>query len=388
MVQYVKKHKDIQAIIVVFNFNQDRFAPYLKTMIKIFNDIFKVDDFWFHVGFVFTKYYKGMRSKFEKKKDKKLDKYIGEIQKLVEECKRKLPLNFNTYFIDSDMDDMDPESIEECKRLLGWVASLEPLDTSQIKDEDKIDDKIKESESIINEIEGPSRWEKNIEFKTIITMEKIKNTYYDGTITYSEEKEIKREEKKIEHEKEIVNTRFEEKEEQESKWEGKKEIITTKFERRKIITYNDGTVEEGNWEEYKTAKVDIIEHPKILKNIKDEHRDFEKDGYKIIESRKIRIFDDGSIEEGEWEIISKNEIQKFEPGRKIEKIEKETKVEEVDDIEVVTEQKSFQTGYIFKDTHYYDSQKVIPKKKKIKQERTVIYYKDGFTNYGEWRRID
>ena len=35
MVNYVKKHKDIQAIIVVFNFNQDRFAPYLKTMIKI-----------------------------------------------------------------------------------------------------------------------------------------------------------------------------------------------------------------------------------------------------------------------------------------------------------------------------------------------------------------
>ena len=79
---------------------------------------------------------------------------------------------------------MDPDSIEECKRLLGWVASLEPLDTSQIKEEDKIDDKIKESESIINEIEGPSRWEKNIEFKTIITMEKIKNTYYDGTIVY------------------------------------------------------------------------------------------------------------------------------------------------------------------------------------------------------------
>ena len=66
MVTYVKQHKDIQAIIVVFNFNQDRFAPYLKTMIRIFNDIFVVDDFWEHVGFVFTKYYKDMRKKFEK----------------------------------------------------------------------------------------------------------------------------------------------------------------------------------------------------------------------------------------------------------------------------------------------------------------------------------
>ena len=71
MVNYVKKQKDIQAIIVVFNFNQDRFAPYLKTMIKIFNDIFVTEDFWYHVGFVFTKYFQDMRKKFEKKKIKK-----------------------------------------------------------------------------------------------------------------------------------------------------------------------------------------------------------------------------------------------------------------------------------------------------------------------------
>lgn len=57
MVSYIKQHRDIQAIIVVFNFNQDRITPYLKTHIKIFNDILQSDDFWLHVGFVFTKYY-------------------------------------------------------------------------------------------------------------------------------------------------------------------------------------------------------------------------------------------------------------------------------------------------------------------------------------------
>lgn len=71
MVNFIKMHKDIQAIIVVFNFTQDRFAPYLKTMIKIFNDIFVTKDFWFHVGFVFTKYFQAMRKKFEQKKRKK-----------------------------------------------------------------------------------------------------------------------------------------------------------------------------------------------------------------------------------------------------------------------------------------------------------------------------
>jgi len=385
MVTYVKQHKDIQAIIVVFNFNQDRFAPYLKTMIRIFNDIFVVDDFWFHVGFVFTKYYKGMRKKFEKKKDKKLDKYIGEITKLVEECKRKLPSEFKTFFIDSDMEDLDPDSVEECVRLVAWVASLKPLDTSKAKE---VDDKIKESETITYKIEGPSRWEKNIEYKTIITMEKKKNIHYDGTITYSQEKEISRKEERIEHKKEIINSRFEEKEEKESKWEGKKEIITTRFKKRKIITYNDGSVDEGNWEEYKSPKEEIKKHPKNLTNVKDELRNFEKDGYKIIESRKIRIFDDGSIEEGDWEIIEKSEIPKpVEQGRKVIDVGKETKIEEQDDYEIVTVKQSFETGFIFKDTHYIDTQKVIPKKKQITLERSVTRYDNGDTEYGEWRRV-
>ena len=104
MVNYIKGHKDIQAIIIVFNFNQDRFAFYLKTMIKIFNDIFQNDDFWYHVGFVSTKYYKGMREKFKEKKQKKIEKYIGMISELLKECQKQGPKIFNSYFIDSDMD--------------------------------------------------------------------------------------------------------------------------------------------------------------------------------------------------------------------------------------------------------------------------------------------
>ena len=38
-----------------------------------------------------------------------------------------------------------------------------------------------------------------------------------------------------------------EKEEKVSRLKGKKEIITTKFLRRKLLIFNDGTFEEGNW---------------------------------------------------------------------------------------------------------------------------------------------
>ena len=93
-----------------------------------------------------------MRKKFESKKGKKMEKYIGQIKELVKECKRKSPKNFNTYFIDSDMEEIDPESIEECKRLLGWVSSLSPLDTSKAKE---VDDKIKKVKKEVREIEGP-----------------------------------------------------------------------------------------------------------------------------------------------------------------------------------------------------------------------------------------
>ena len=370
MVNYVKNHKDIQAIIVVFNFHQDRFAPYLKTMIKIFNDIFVTEDFWFHVGFVFTKYFKDMRKKFEKKKEKKIEKYIGQIKELVKECKRKCPNNFNTYFIDSDMDDIDEYSVEECKRLLGWVSSLEPLDTSNAKE---VDDKIKSTQKEVREIEGPSRWERNIEYKTLIKLERCKNIHYDGTITFSEEREISRYERRVVHEKELVNSRFDEKEELSSRFVGKKEIKTTKYLRRKILTYNDGSTVEGNWEEYKSPNVKKKEHPKILKDIRDEFRSYEIYGFQITQQRKIRIFDDGSVDEGYWITILAQMLipRPFQYGRTILNILVEKKVEKEKDFIYDTE-----------------TQKIINIDKDVLYERNVIFYSDGTAERGNWMRMN
>lgn len=60
---------------------------------------------------------------------------------------------------------------------------------------------------------------KNIKFKNFIKSERIN---YGGTITYFEEKEIDRiSEAKI-HKKNLVNSRFDEKEEKASRLEGKR----------------------------------------------------------------------------------------------------------------------------------------------------------------------
>lgn len=285
------------------------------------------------------------------------------------------------------MDQEDDESMEESKRLVAWVASLNPLDTTQIKE---VDDKIRNSEKETREIEGPSRWEKNIEYKTFITLERLKNYHYDGTISYTEEIEISRRTESVFHEKELVNSRFDVKEERlPSQWEGKKETITTKFLRRKILTYNDGSTDEGEWEEYKSPYVQTIDHPKKLTNVKDKYRNFEKYGCKITEQRKLRIYDDGSIEEGEWEEISRIEIPKpIESGKKIEKIITEKKCEKKKDFTIKTEVKTYQTGILFfKKDHNYTTEKVIPIEKEINYERTVTYYTDGTINYGDWREV-
>lgn len=148
-------------------------------------------------------------------------------------------------------------------------------------------------------------------------------------------------------------------------------------------------LKKENGIEYKSLKIEVINHPKILKEVNDQFRNFEEDGYKITQQKKLRIYDDGSTDEGEWETVSKIEIQKTnEIERAIEKITTETKMEDENDFKIQNETISFKTGFIFKDTHYIETQKVLPVKKKTKYERTVTYYKDGQVNYGEWRKVN
>ena len=73
--------------------------------------------------------------------------------------------------------------------------------------------------------------------------------------------------------------------------------------------------------------------------------------------------------------------------RQVTKTIKETKTERVKDYGIRSETKSYQTGLIFKDTHYYQTQKVVPKDYYVNYERTVTYYDDGTVNYGDWRRV-
>lgn len=90
--------------------------------------------------------------------------------------------------------------------------------------------------------------------------------------------------------------------------------------------------------------------------------------------------------DGRVEYQSSFNLSKNEP-RKIVKSFTQEKRELVKDFDIINQTKSYETGLIFKDTHYYETQKVVPKSHYVKYERTVDQYSDGTRNYGDWRQI-
>ena len=91
--------------------------------------------------------------------------------------------------------------------------------------------------------------------------------------------------------------------------------------------------------------------------------------------------------DGRNEFTYRVDISKNNP-RKIINTYTETKTVKKKDFDIQTQTKSYQTGLIFKDTHYYETQKVIPKVVSQKYQRTVTQYSDGTSNYGDWRPIN
>ncbi len=107
MVDFIKKHKDLQSIIIVFNFYQDRMDGCIRTMLKIFSDIFPIEDFWEHVAIVFTHFIepqkKNQKAQMKEKRKMKIKRYSEEINKIIRESNTTPPNKFPIYFVDFDL---------------------------------------------------------------------------------------------------------------------------------------------------------------------------------------------------------------------------------------------------------------------------------------------
>lgn len=68
LIQNVKQQKQLQAVLIIFNFHQSRFPLNIKTMIKLLCTTFPQTDFWNHVGLVFTRFFDNLKENQKRQK--------------------------------------------------------------------------------------------------------------------------------------------------------------------------------------------------------------------------------------------------------------------------------------------------------------------------------
>jgi len=189
LVQYVKNHKELNAIIVVFNYQQMRFPYNIQTMLKLFCNIFPMKAVGKHIGLVFTNSFTKRGVLTGDQKLAKTSKVLPEFRRVIKEASGSdLPNNIPTAFVDMDPEEgIDENGKIDLERLKTWASFLPNLNVEEIK-EPEPDVKIETQDFTEMRIEG-----ENI-IKTIIKKEREVFCQLDGSISYGEWKEKERKE--------------------------------------------------------------------------------------------------------------------------------------------------------------------------------------------------
>jgi hypothetical protein len=173
----------------------------------------------------------------------------------------------------------DQFSCDEINRLIAWVHQLIPLDVSKVKKADPvIKEIIEESDiKITKNVIG------NVEHIKKEYFKRNKNIHYDGSISYSNWIKIKEDNLKNVLPKKLLEEKIEKKEiptvtktpvMRTEKYGGRRYVIAgpkktrqvvdyynkttvTEYYERKIKIYNDGSVEEGQWIKVDTKTVTV-----------------------------------------------------------------------------------------------------------------------------------
>ena len=192
LVQYVKNHKELNAIIVVFNYQQVRFPYNIQTMLKLFCNIFPMKAVGKHIGLVFTNSFTKRGLLTGDKKFAKISKVLPEFRRVIKEASGSdLPNNIPTAFVDMDPEEgIDENGKIDLERLKTWASFLPNLNVEEIK-EPEPDVKIETQDFNEMRVEG------EYIIKTIIKKEREVFCQLDGKISYGEWKEKGREEQRI-----------------------------------------------------------------------------------------------------------------------------------------------------------------------------------------------
>ena len=211
MINYIKAQNLLQAILLVFNYCENKESDILnksnKTILEIIKNIFNNIDIGGHIGIFFTHYYPNETDEDEKEEKKNLK--IREINKILKSSNN----NFPCFYVNIEKNKEPKMSSKvEIMRLIKWIKSLEPLNIKKLNEEAAI--KKRELEKTIikkEELDG----DYIVTYNSVTYREKI--VYFDDTIKYGKWSIPKRENINKRLNYDLIKKREEEKRERERK---------------------------------------------------------------------------------------------------------------------------------------------------------------------------
>lgn len=125
------KDKNITSLLIAIDFNETRISSDLQEIIKIVCNIFNFE-FFNHFGFAFTKAY-APQKQLEKLKPSKKKEYQNKFRQIIENFyNKKLYSDLPCFFVDSDLDDINENSLNERKKIISWATGLTKLDVENL----------------------------------------------------------------------------------------------------------------------------------------------------------------------------------------------------------------------------------------------------------------
>lgn len=126
------QNKYITCFLLVINFKETKISYDMQEIIKIYCNIFDFD-FFKSMGLVFTRAYEKKKKKFEKLKSIKKTLYRTYVKDIIEQFyNKKLNNDLPCFFVDSDLDDIDENSLKERDNIITWSKSLNKLNIEKL----------------------------------------------------------------------------------------------------------------------------------------------------------------------------------------------------------------------------------------------------------------
>ena len=188
LVYFIKSLKNLNGIIIVMNSQEMKISEDIQTMLKMICNTFEYRHFKF-ISFVFTKF-QGKKKELEKIKKNK-EEFVVQAKELIKKFygKNELPGTLPYFFIDSDLDEPDEDSLKARENIFIWASGLPTFNPKEIEVKDPRYKKILEesdNETITTEDED------YVYKETIVYVFKTAIDLNDNKVPYGSKKELRR----------------------------------------------------------------------------------------------------------------------------------------------------------------------------------------------------